>query len=239
MLLPRPGHAARPSLSVDAKDWRDAFQAQCTKELMKIAKRHAERRARKLRQAGGRVDDDYLRSLVQDVLGDTTMGILCWDPCTESLEDHVMDAIATRVHHDVVRARRFPHASIDDADPDTARATLAAADAALLAVHDASPATVRLSEDSLGELCEMVTSDEDLQRVLGALAMGATCKDDILFVTGMSDAEYRAARHRLDRLLPRLPRHARPSASLPPNADPSPASHEPSVEAPGSVRELA
>lgn len=89
-------------------EWRAAFETQCTRELLHKAERFAERRARKLSTVGVVVDDDYARHLVQDVVGDTTTGLLRWDPGGEPLEDHVMDAIATRVHHEVARARRFP-----------------------------------------------------------------------------------------------------------------------------------
>jgi hypothetical protein len=194
---------------VTSNHWRAAFEAQCTAELLNKARRYATRRARKLRQVGGLVDDYYVREIVQDVVADTFAGVLRWDPEAEALEDHVLDAIATRVHHDVVRARRFPHASVDDANPDVSRATMAAVDAALLAAQEAPSATVRFLEDAFGEMCELAASDADLLRFLGALAMGATSKDDVMLVTGMSDPEYRSTRGRLERLIQRSPHGAR------------------------------
>ena len=238
--------------SVASRDWLEAFETQCTKGLQKKARRLAVRRARKLILVGGVVDDYYVEGLVQDVLGDTALGILRWDPSSESLEDHVMDAIATRVHHDVVRAKRYPHASLDATDPEASRATLAAAEAALLAEREASAATVGLAEDVFGELWELAAEDPDLLRFLGALAMGATCKADVMVVADMSDHDYAAARHRLDRLVGRLPRNAQPSrprfkkgadaipqhcaAAVPPPAAetcmPAPRYHEPTENAP-------
>jgi hypothetical protein len=198
-------------LSVDAADWRQAFQMQCTEKLLKRVGRFAERRARKLRLVGGTVDDYYVRELVQDVLADTALGVLHWDPCAERLEDHVTDAIATRVHHDVTRAKRFPHTSIDGADSEASQAIMAAVEASLLDEQEAPTATIRFAEDSFGELRELAAADPDLQRLLDALAAGATCKDDVLFVTGMSELEYRAARNRLDRLARALPGDAQPT----------------------------
>jgi hypothetical protein len=210
MKLPPSEHPAPPPF-VASDAWLDAFETQCTKELLKRARRFAERRARKLRRVGGLADDYYVRELVQDVLGDTTLGILRWDPGSESLEDHVMDAIATRVHHDVVRAKRFPHVSLDAADPDASRMTMAAAEASLLAEREASIATIALAEDSFSELWELAAEDPDILRLLGALAKGATCKADVRRVTDMSDHDYHAARRRLDRLIGRLSRSAQPS----------------------------
>jgi hypothetical protein len=215
MKLSRPKNTVPLAPFVASDDWRRAFETQCTKELRKKAERFARRRARKLSLVGGIVDDYYVRELVQDVLGDTALGVLRWDPSSESLEDHVMDAVATRVHHDVVRAKRFPHASLDDGDPDVARATLAAVDAALLAEREASTATVRLAEDSFGELRELAVDDPDVLRLLGALAKEATSKADVRFVTGMSARDYHAARSRLDRLVGKLPRNAHPSRPRP------------------------
>src|SRR3954470_3518182 len=151
MTLSRTRNTALRAPFTISNGWRAAFEAQCTRELLRKAERFAERRARKLRMVGVVLDDDYARHLMQDVLGDTTTGLLRWDPCAERLEDHIMDAIATRVHHEIARARRFPHVSLDD-DPAASRATLAAADASLLAAREASPATVRLADSALDEL---------------------------------------------------------------------------------------
>jgi len=57
-------------------DWLEAFEAQFTKELLKKAKRFAERRARWVGHAGGVVDDYYVRELVEDVPSDTSVGVL-------------------------------------------------------------------------------------------------------------------------------------------------------------------
>jgi hypothetical protein len=192
-------------------DWLEVFEAQCTKALQKKAARCAARCARKLSRVGGVVDDYYLGELVQDVLGDTVLGTLGWDPGSESLEDHVLDAIATRVHNDVVRATKFPHVSLDTDDPETSLATLAAVDASLRAERQASPDTVRLAEDSFNELWELAAGDPDVRRFLEASLDGATCRDDVKAMTGMSEPDHHAARNRLDRLIGRLSRNVQPS----------------------------
>jgi hypothetical protein len=191
-------------------EWRAAFETQYTRELLQKAERFAKRRARKLSTVGVVVDDHYARHLVQDVLGDTATGLLRWDP-GEPLEDHVMDAIATRVHHEVARARRFPHVSLDDDDPAVSAAILAAADISLLAAREASPATVKLADNALHELWGFAEADPEVRRLLGAHASGATRQADVQHATGMSAQDYHAARNRLDRLIGRLSRDAQPS----------------------------
>jgi hypothetical protein len=210
MTLSRRRNTAPRAPFAISKEWRAAFETQCTRELLRKAERFAERRARKLSTAGVAIDDDYARHLVQDVQGDTATGLLRWDPCAERLEDHIMDAIATRVHHEVARARRFPHVSLDD-DPAVSVATLAAVDATLLAAHEASPATVKLADNALHELWALAEADPEVRRLLGAFASRATRKADVLSATGMSDQDYHAARNRLDRLVGRLSRDAQPS----------------------------
>lgn len=210
MTLSRRRNTAPRAPFVISNEWRAAFETQCTHELLRKAERFAERRARKLRLVGVAVDDDYAPHLVQDVLGDTGTGLLRWDPYAERLEDHIMDAIATRVHHEVARARRFPHVSLDE-DPDVSGAILAAADASLLAARQASPATVRLADNAFHELWALAEADPEVRRLLGALAGGATRKADVQSTTGISDQDYHAARNRLDRLVGRLSRDAQPS----------------------------
>jgi hypothetical protein len=192
-------------------DWIEAFEAQFTKELLKKAKRFAERRARWVGHVGGVVDDYYVRELVEDVLGDTSVGVLRWDPSVERLEEHVMDAIKSRSSHDIAHAKRFPRESIDAFDPDASHATMAAVDAVLLLRREASRDTAALAETALVELRELAAEDRVVLQLLDAFATGATTKADVMLLTGMSDKTYHAARVRLDRLVARLSPHAQPS----------------------------
>lgn len=210
MTLSRTRDTAHHAPFAISNEWRAAFETQCTRELLRKAEQFAKRRARRLTTLGVVVDDYYARELVQDVLGDTATGLLHWDPGAERLEDHIMDAIATRVHHEVARARRFPHVSLDD-DPAISRATLAAADASLLAAREASPATVSLADNALHELWGLAEADPGVRRLLSAFASRATRKADVRSATGMSAQDYHAARNRLDRLVGRLSRDAQPS----------------------------
>jgi adenylate kinase family enzyme len=179
--------------------------------MLKKAKRFAVRRARKVHDAGGIVDDYYASELVEDVLGDILEGVLPWNPEHERLADYVKRSIKSRARHDAARALRFQHESLDTSDLEAAHATLAAADAALLAAREASAATVTLAEDAFGELVELAAEDVEVMAVLGAFARGATSKADVMLVTQLSDTEYHSARSRLDRLVAKLSYNAQPS----------------------------
>lgn len=196
---------------VPSDTWIHAFNAQCIQELWKKLERFAARCARGVGKAGGVADDYYVRELVQDVLADTRLGVLRWDPSVESLEEHARDAIASRTYHDRGHARRYPRDSIDAFDPDSSHATMAAVDASLLDRREASLHTAALVENALAELRELAAEDSVALRLLDAYEVGATTKADVVLVADLSDRTYHAARTRLDRLVTRLSPHAQPN----------------------------
>ena len=77
------------------------------------ALRYAARRARGVGAAGAHVDEFYAEELVADVLGDTLLGVIAWDPSTTVLSQHVQDAIRSRTWHDRKRARKYQHHRMD------------------------------------------------------------------------------------------------------------------------------
>jgi hypothetical protein len=97
--------------------------------MMQRARRYAARRAHGI---GHVTDNYYAGELVQDVLADTLIGVLHWDPSAKTLQRHLHDAIKMRTHHDRKRARRFPHESIDALTPDGEAEAIAEVEAALL-----------------------------------------------------------------------------------------------------------
>ena len=196
---------------VPSDAWINAFNTQCTEELWKKLKPFAARCARGVGKAGGVVDDYYVRELVQDVLADTRLGVLRWDPSAKSLEEHARDAIASRTYHDRGHAKRYPRESIDAFDPDSSHATMAAIDASLLDQREASLHTAALVENALMELRELAAGDSVVLRLLDAFEVRATTKADVMLVTDLSDRTYHAARTRLDRLVTRLSPHAQPN----------------------------
>jgi len=200
-----------PVSFVPSDDWLNAFNAQCTEERWKKLERFAARCARGVEKAGGIVDDYYVRELVQDVLADTRLGVLRWDPSVESLEEHAQDAITSRAYHDRAHAKRYPRESIDAFDPDSSHATMAAVDASLLDRREASLHTAALAENALMELRELAAEDSVVLRFLDAFEAGATTKSDVMLVADLSDRTYHAARIRLDRLVTRLSPDAQPN----------------------------
>src|SRR5437660_598328 len=81
-------------------DWEKNFPAAVTHELYAAAIRYASTRAKQIEAVGGRIDDLYVRDLVQGVIVDTFTEKLAWDPARCSLEQHVIRAIKSRSRHD-------------------------------------------------------------------------------------------------------------------------------------------
>jgi hypothetical protein len=202
-----------PSLFVRSKDWFDAFEDQCTEEMMQRARRYAARRAHGI---GHVTDSYYAGELVQDALADTLIGVLHWDPSAKTLQRHLHDAIKMRTHHDRKRARRFPHESIDALTPDGEAEAIAEVDAALLErVPDAFDDPVALAAERVAKLRQLAAGDRIVLRLLDALAAGATSKADILRVADLSNVAYDNARRRLRRFVTQLSDQPSRTALLP------------------------
>ena len=205
----------RPLASfVPTEDWIDAFEAQCTEKLMQRARRYAARRARGL---GGITDGDHAGELVQDALTDTATGVLYWDPSEKTLQAHIRDAIKTRTNHDRAHALKFPHEGLEVLNPDGEAEILAEADAALLERGQMeSDEPTELAAERLARLRQLASGDRAVLQLLGAFAMNATSKANVMRIAGLSAVAYDNARRRLRRLVVQLSNQSsRADISLP------------------------
>jgi hypothetical protein len=151
---------------------------------------------------GGRSDAGYAEEMVQDVLGDTWLGVVSWDPDRISLEQHVLSVIGSRTGHDNSRAKRFPHVSLEALD-----------ESEMGEVEDALAKTVSActAEDALAtarmlaSARELASTDRKILALLDAIYAGYTERADLMRITGMSERAYRATRRRLAQLLENLP----------------------------------
>ncbi|MBZ0231420.1 MAG: hypothetical protein K8M05_03655 [Deltaproteobacteria bacterium] len=144
---------------------------------------------------------------MQDALGDTWKGTLRWDPARRSLLDHVRNAIRWRAWTDARHARRFPHVAWNTAANDEAAIRIE------VEVLDASPADdagplilVGLIVTLAAELRRLVADDDgDAAAILLCWADSIVERDEVLERTGLTTAQYKAARKRLLYLAERLP----------------------------------
>lgn len=203
-----PIDGASPSPDVLA-----AFRVQATPALYQAAFRFARRWARLPRRAGRRIDHLYPRELVQDALGDTWKGTLRWDPARRSLLAHVRNAIRWRAWTDARHARRFPHVTWNTAanDETATRIEVEVHEATL--PDDAGPLIlVGLIVTLAAELRKLVANDGHAAAILLCWADTVVERDEVMERTGLTAAEYKAARKRLLYLAERLPPELRDAA---------------------------
>lgn len=197
---------------VPSEEWIEALEAQMTSRLIEGAERYAARLVHGLSRDGHPNDQYYLRELVQDVLADTALGVLRWDPSAKALDRHVRDALRVRTHQHRARARRFPRASLDVHD-DEPSATMAEVEAAL-SERAAEPAADEAARrgHKLARIRERAADDPQLVAMLNAFEDDATTKEEVMRATGMTALEYKNARRRLARLATQLDEGAQPAA---------------------------
>lgn len=142
---------------------------------------------------------------MQDALTDTASGVLSWDPSAKTLEQHILDVIKMRTHHDRQRARRFSHESLDVLDLDAETTMMAEVEAMLLERSPGVPDDpIALATERLAKLRQLAIGDRTATRFLDALARGATSKADVLRLAELSSGAYVNARRRLRRLVDQL-----------------------------------
>ena len=193
--------------------WRAEFERQATQDMIDRATRYARRRVKMIERVGRKVDPLYARELVQDAIGDTLDGKLAWDPAKVPLATHVTATVKSRTRHDVVRAVRLPHRSLDDSADDNStegrpleiEASYALASRAGRAA-DAAEAHARAAVDALRRASG---NDELLDHLLDAFANGKTERSEVMEWTGMSAKTYDNVRHRMVRLVSKLPTEIR------------------------------
>jgi hypothetical protein len=175
-------------------------------DMDQVVKRYALRRARHVAHADPRVDDLYPRELLQDVLTDTLLGVLHWDPTRKLLRQHVMDSMKSRSRHDYERAVDFPHFRIDDD-----RWMAAAESTVACRTEDAE----EVMDEHINALGDRAVGDDDVLLLLDAYRRRITKKCDVMNATRLSPLRYDAARKRMLRLRDDLPRRSAMRARRP------------------------
>jgi hypothetical protein len=175
-----------------------AFRAQATPELFKAAERCARKWANLPRRAGRRIDNLYIRELVNDAIQDTWTGALQWDPERQTLIQHIRDVIRGRAWNDARQARRFPHvawnAAANDESSDRIEIdVLAACESDELALSGLT----QLLETLVTALREHVADNDAALAILDCWAEGIVECDEVMARTGLSRNKFKAGRRRL------------------------------------------
>jgi hypothetical protein len=198
----------KPQTFSPSEDWLLAFQTQYQAPGA-VERLHdfARQRARIIATTGRTVDDYFVRELVQDVLGDTIMGLIVWDPNRIPLEKHVIDAIRSRVRHQYVRGKKSKMRRLDElSSREHAELEQVLLDHSQIAA-ERQRAGAHASETI--QALRAVTRDDEVLLLLDAIENDITVRAELLTYTGLTAAQLRAARKRMRTLLNRLPAHLR------------------------------
>jgi hypothetical protein len=200
------GTQGAPAEFTPSEAWIEEFTNQCTEEMRLYAKAFAARRLHGLGKSRGYVDDYDAREIVQDILGDTVLGIRMWDPALKTLQQHVEDAIASRAKHLRDRAKKYPHARVDAFDGgDAQRGACAEMETALRNDHEDDDVTSTVNTvEVLIQLRALAVADKEVLRFLDAIEAGAQTRADIMQAAKLTQKAFRNVRSRLRRLADQL-----------------------------------
>ena len=196
---------------VPSEQWIEKFDEQCTEVLLKRARRYAALRAQDLgweMPSAGAYDPD---ELVDNIVKDTLAGALRWEPHVRDFDQHLYDAVRSRVTRYAKRAAQYPHESMDAIDHTGTSPVMAAVEMQLRVEAPEPPldTRVRLAE-TLASLRKLGHRKPLVQRLLTAFEHRVTDEEEVMRVAKMTSTEYDIARRQLARLVERLPRHLKP-----------------------------
>jgi hypothetical protein len=177
------------STNVESEEWMDAFEAQGTNEMLKRCLVFAAQTV----GGGANSDDLIIRELVHDARVDTLHGRLRWDPNDKTLELHLRDSIRWRARDD--RKRATQHFSLTRSDEDYS--SIADQVEAMMTTDPREESAEARASDLLRELREWMKGDSEVLALLDAYDRGASQKQDLMTLAGLSPVAYHNARERL------------------------------------------
>lgn len=178
-------------------EWLEQLAAQCTPQLLERLARYAGHQIAQTAKFGYAVDSYAAREFVQDAVHDTVTGVVHWDPHARTLEHHLVKVLRVRCKRMRMRAEAAPRMSLDASPSEPSMA-------AMMPVVATPDTSNERGEAALSRLRAHALGDDQVMRMLDAIAAGAQTRDDIVHLTRMSFHEYHNARRRLARLVERL-----------------------------------
>lgn len=175
--LPTSGHWIEPEML-------EVFEQQLTPDAARRLLELATRRTAMLRAAGVAVEADEARLLVLDAIAETLAQLAYWRPGEDPLSLHLRGVVKRRSWARLARERQSEHG----APP-----------------QEPASRALRVMQQVIARLDRDCPEDAAVRLLLEAFCQGAAVREEILARTHLSEAEYEAARRRLDRLLAMLP----------------------------------
>ena len=193
-----------------SESWRRAFEEQATDEAMAQVFAFAASYAGMIENATRRHDPLIARELALDALADTFDGKVTWDPDAALLVAHLCQVIRSRTSHELDRAKRFVHVSLER---EGAMELEQEASNAMAAANDAGDREVGASRarSALDAVRRLAARDPAVLMLLDAFDEGITDRQGVMRFTGMAAAAYENAVRRMRRLSKKVRRELRES----------------------------
>lgn len=183
--------------STKTESWIDAFNAQCTRKLMKSLYCYTARLLSGARRVAA--DSAAALELVQAAILDMLNGPDHWDFAEHPLDLYLKTVIKRQVLADLRRAKRLPHVSIEELTAEGQRPEPEELEQALRDQRP-DPREVAHAWSAIDRLCRRAAGDGDVVALIYALANDRTSRAEVMAATGFSERRYRAALRRLNRI---------------------------------------
>jgi len=181
--------------------WRTQFDKQISAEMIERVVNQTKLLVRKVEKRARWRDEQLPAERLNEVLLKLLDGRLKWDPERCDLERFLFMAIAGEISHDVERAVKRKHVSLDDESVNQDDLEHATSDA--IASDRETKAEVPKDEwwtVALDEIRKHAAGDKGVLAIVDAYAHGATTRRDVLAYTKMTDRQYKAAYARMVRV---------------------------------------
>jgi hypothetical protein len=187
-----------------SESWRRAFEDQATEETMAQVFGYASTYASMIEAVTQTRDPLIARELALDALADTFAGVVTWAPDKAPLVAHLCQVIRSRTSHELARAKRFRHVSLDR---DTTAELEEDASFALASANDEREerAVVLRAHAALSAIRRLAARDSAVMSLLDAYEAGLSSREEITTSTGMSPRALDNAIRRMRRFAKKVP----------------------------------
>lgn len=188
-----------------SESWRRAFEDQATEEAMAQVFGYASTYAAMIESATQTRDPLIARELALDALADTFAGVVTWAPDKAPLVAHLCQVIRSRTSHELARAKRFRHVSLDR---DTTASIEEDASSVLASANEderEERAVVLRAHAALSAIRRLAVLDSAVMSLLDAYEAGLTTREEITEATGLSFRALDNAIRRMRRFAKKVP----------------------------------
>ena len=181
--------------------WRTQFDKQISADMIERVVNQTKLLVRKVEKRSRWRDDQLPRERLNTVLVKMLDGRLKWDPERCDLERFLFMAIGGAISHELERAAKFKHVSLDDESVNQDDLELATSEA--IAGDREAKAEVPREEWwslALDEIRKHANGDKGVLAIADAYDHGATTRREVMAYTKMTDRQYKAAYARMVRV---------------------------------------